>query len=1321
MDLRSFRLLILLLIVLGFAGLADTVDAQLPLIDNIRVRAHDANNNPFNRYGIRLVRITVEGDLDDSDDYVLGSVLIILNDNGNGRLDVGENIIQVTQGSLLYGDHELAVTAGTHIVPNDMIETNGNGEFTFTFYLPADVVASSDRTIALTFGNEEGDLGAQIYAPALLIPPVGERSFNFAVQVPHLVEGDVNDDIYRNGDWIEVRLEYETPTGASIPPLSEGEEIELLTLLPDFSNVDSRFALGNSEEAGVPLTVLPPVDNHPAGRYDLTSWDPSNTDPDALDMYDLVLDVDRAVRDGRLIIDANGGDYDVTYIISTDNRNNPGRKRLFVYAIDYPPVLNMLYASAIFTAAGLNFPADLNIEPWATCATEACYDDDMGDIQLDNMAPNFDFAVLDPFVNMPLVKFGDFNYDGVVDPDEWGYVFKEGDTIRVMIQIDPHDLTEEELNEVDPDEVSPIGNENGTVSNITIIGDISALLDPNKVNLITDANRNGIPDAAEVYTVEYAGGNGVDDDFDGGTGSYTEDDDDDSTLNGFNERFMYILKFNVTDKFRGASGYGPHTTPGLPIRFMIQDDSGNRSYFSTGLEMLVDSDNWVWMPIDYATWNGTVRDTGLIDGVRNPMYLDPEYEDEIFVPDGVYQYPPTNPYHPNEFVYSSLSYQPTPIRAKMPDWSPGYHILTNWNKPFLVIIDAAYPNVSKIRDMQMKVGVQGPAQQPEDIAKGAAVVPLNGPNNINNTQPTSLTNGTGNLLTEGNFIYEITGNGEELVTLEAYFPSDDDMYFVKFQYSEDDVNFEPMKGNFNDYEKASEFISGKPPRESLLLYDIAGNITDPDEPGARYGMWHDAFNGDDDGDSDADLFDDEVDDAYRRPLYDNRDNDADGLVDMADRDENNYNTEVYYRDRDDDEDGIMDEDEYVVPARLLDPGQPFHSINNPWIARWTFDPLRIARVLDLSPNKAYAIRALAYDLAGNAVGYAAGPLYVIFRVAGPGFEVEGDATVQIYKDGQLITGQAIQENRTYDLVAVPEGIVNVVAFQYSINRRTWVLMPTASGEPNPDTIPPFRISWRPTLAQLAADLWWDWDEDGVKDPGEPPFQSGDILYIRASALPFGRLGKYQVVNGLEIDPQTFISYPPWLVPPATTPPSAPSIATVVSDTPTLVLDLQKGWNFVSVCVDTGNPDLASTLSPIEGAWDSVWTHDASLGWQWHIYGASFNTLFTIEPDKGYWIYMNSDDNTLVLEGAEFAGTTVQLYTGPNLVGYRSFDTPHPADALASIADHYISIWMYKDGSWLKYFKNIPGFPSDLSEMERGRGYIIYVERNCDWVIPDPGQ
>ena len=128
----------------------------------------------------------------------------------------------------------------------------------------------------------------------------------------------MDDDIYKNGDRIEVQMEYETPSGG--PPLSDGEEVELLTLLPDFSNADHKFALGNSREGGLPtgdpLTSLGPLPPMAGGRYDLTRWDMYNYDPNDLDLFDLALDVDRAIRDGRLDISASGGDYDVVYDIS---------------------------------------------------------------------------------------------------------------------------------------------------------------------------------------------------------------------------------------------------------------------------------------------------------------------------------------------------------------------------------------------------------------------------------------------------------------------------------------------------------------------------------------------------------------------------------------------------------------------------------------------------------------------------------------------------------------------------------------------------------------------------------------------------------------------------------------------------------------------------------------------------------------------------------------------------------------------------------------------------------------------------------------------
>jgi hypothetical protein len=354
------------LLILTFSGLVSAANAQ-QLIDKIKIEAHDAEGDPDNQYGIRLIGITVEGELTERDDDILGTVSI--------------GGVQIARGSLLDGGHELYATEGTDIVSSgavgDMIEANRDGEFVFTFVFPANAVGNVDATLDLLFGNEAGDLdgiGVDAYDADIRAGTDRQRDYQFAVQLPNFTEGDVDDRVYRNGDTIDFELECETP--AAGPVLSTGEEIEVLTIFPDFSNVDSAFAGGNSIDptTGGSLVPLGRVANdtthNPAlrryGRYNLAAWDPNNTNPDALDLYDLVLDVDRAMRDGRVIIEERGGDYDVSYTISDGNDNEPGRKRAFVHGIDYPCVLNIYDMPTIFAKAGLAFPGALNIATWQT-------------------------------------------------------------------------------------------------------------------------------------------------------------------------------------------------------------------------------------------------------------------------------------------------------------------------------------------------------------------------------------------------------------------------------------------------------------------------------------------------------------------------------------------------------------------------------------------------------------------------------------------------------------------------------------------------------------------------------------------------------------------------------------------------------------------------------------------------------------------------------------------------------------------------------------------------------------------------------------------
>ena len=202
--------------------------------------------------------------------------------------------------------------------------------------------------------------------------------------------------------------------------------------------------------------------------------------------------------------------------------------------------------------------------------------------------------------------------------------------------------------------------------------------------------------------------------------------------------------------------------------------------------------------------------------------------DDIFYPDGA------SPWG------SSVSHEPYEVatgnnRAGVPPWSPGYNAVINWDHPWRVVIDAAMPNVSRFEALELGVATYedengndtkdvGEVGPDLNVARGAAVVPPK----VLATLPTDY-NATEldasvvpqDVLTPGNFIYEVSGNEEKLVTLKAAFPSDDDVAYVQFVYSDSVAGtYAPMKG----------LLTGD--KQIPGLFDMAGTERDPGVPGA---------------------------------------------------------------------------------------------------------------------------------------------------------------------------------------------------------------------------------------------------------------------------------------------------------------------------------------------------------------------------------------------------------------------------------------------------------------------------------------------------------
>jgi hypothetical protein len=161
------------------------------------------------------------------------------------------------------------------------------------------------------------------------------------------------------------------------------------------------------------------------------------------------------------------------------------------------------------------------------------------------------------------------------------------------------------------------------------------------------------------------------------------------------------------------------------------------------------------------------------------------------------------------------------------------------------------------------------------------------------------------------------------------------------------------------------------------------------------------------------------------------------------------------------------------------------------------------------------------------------------------------------------------------------------------------------------------------------------------------------------------------------------------------------------------LSLAKGWNLASLPLVPGNTSPSALFSSIAGKYSAVYAYTGQ-GYQTFIPGESGNDLTSINAGKGYWIYME-DAATLSIEGSA-ASKSVSLSEGWNLVGYNSTTSAQISSALSSIAGKYEAVYAF-DSAANSYKSHIPGGESDLTQLEPGKGYWIYMTQSSNWTLP----
>ena len=145
---------------------------------------------------------------------------------------------------------------------------------------------------------------------------------------------------------------------------------------------------------------------------------------------------------------------------------------------------------------------------------------------------------------------------------------------------------------------------------------------------------------------------------------------------------------------------------------------------------------------------------------------------------------------------------------------------------------------------------------------------------------------------------------------------------------------------------------------------------------------------------------------------------------------------------------------------------------------------------------------------------------------------------------------------------------------------------------------------------------------------------------------------------------------------------------ILNEGDSATIQLRKGWNLISLCLQPDDTGITAILDPIAGKHISAWTYSASRN-HWKVYNPvqpGFSDLSTMEAGYAYWLNMK-ESATLAISGSKPSGS-VPLVDGWNLIGYNSSVVKSISDALSSIDGRYRIVWAYKGGVWLKYVLDI---------------------------------
>jgi hypothetical protein len=168
------------------------------------------------------------------------------------------------------------------------------------------------------------------------------------------------------------------------------------------------------------------------------------------------------------------------------------------------------------------------------------------------------------------------------------------------------------------------------------------------------------------------------------------------------------------------------------------------------------------------------------------------------------------------------------------------------------------------------------------------------------------------------------------------------------------------------------------------------------------------------------------------------------------------------------------------------------------------------------------------------------------------------------------------------------------------------------------------------------------------------------------------------------------------------------------------MELEEGWNLISLDLTPADTSLDSVLETIIGDYNAVQWYDAKdTVDSWKHYEVSkpsqLNDLSEVNPKMGFWIHVTKPGGTTLSYTGKmpYMERRVTLYPGWNLVGYPSLTDKLRMEGLNNII-------FGTDVDLIQWYDPSTQTWHDMDEDDDfvlGRGYWVHVKIECEWEVP----